>query len=779
MQQTDTRISGEAKSASATPALGTRFRPVLFVTLFSLLLPFLLNHVSAYAQEFTYESGPLDDLTSWTGDPQSFEEDGQTFIITGIAIGDTVSVENTWTLGGEGTVLEIDTEEVIVFESGSEVIFDGITISFTENSGGDLAARGDLSLSGGITWQYGDKADVWSFDNRADGDQTISADGESRLLVYNFRSDKRNGSLDLMFDDDEPATSETPAILQTLNNFRTDYDSNALFSDNGNRIIVGDDIRMLGRAGSYTLSGTLEHRVHDGNSDYEAVAAELHHLSIHVREDGNPRFRNVINYSKSVIINGDLAIDMDSDGDFEFNDVEIEIAGDFHLSHHRPAGTSEEDDAEVDMDEAVISIGGDFIVHVTKEVADDDENIDMDDAVVTVGGDFYVNATEYGEFDLDDSSVSVTDGYARFEATDGGIIDLDNGSLTVNSDILFVLDETSELDLDDAIVAITGSISIDAELATVITSDELTVRYFGDGDQTISSLEGRHYHTLEIEKSNGTISIPENIIVSDLFLATLDEDALLADEGNDIRIGNWFTVSGHNDRYDLQGTVTMSEIPPPVDESIDRAGNPGSNNRESTGRQKTVQNTTGNDEGEITLTYQQTTPRAVQFDLFILPEPDTDPGEITQQFTLAEINETNRSSVSFSEESPVFMLRQHPDGYGGQVILSELSWLLPGDPRTTDSEPEPDRPETFRLEQNYPNPFNPATNISFSIPEAANVTMEVFNIQGQRVATLVDGNREPGIHEVSFDASSLSSGMYIYRIQAGEFVDVRKMMLVR
>jgi hypothetical protein len=90
-----------------------------------------------------------------------------------------------------------------------------------------------------------------------------------------------------------------------------------------------------------------------------------------------------------------------------------------------------------------------------------------------------------------------------------------------------------------------------------------------------------------------------------------------------------------------------------------------------------------------------------------------------------------------------------------------------------------DNPFEFRLAQNYPNPFNPTTNISFSIPFASDVTLEVFNMQGQRVATLVNGMTNAGAHTVPFNAESLSSGIYMYRLTAGNFSQTNKMMLVK
>lgn len=88
-------------------------------------------------------------------------------------------------------------------------------------------------------------------------------------------------------------------------------------------------------------------------------------------------------------------------------------------------------------------------------------------------------------------------------------------------------------------------------------------------------------------------------------------------------------------------------------------------------------------------------------------------------------------------------------------------------------------PEVYTLGQNYPNPFNPTTNINFSIPESGLVTLKVYNILGQQVVELVNDFKSAGTYEVNFDASDLTSGMYVYTIKAGNFTATKKMMLLK
>tara|TARA_R110000868_G_scaffold306734_4_gene568153 strand:- start:19369 stop:24273 length:4905 start_codon:yes stop_codon:yes gene_type:complete len=88
-------------------------------------------------------------------------------------------------------------------------------------------------------------------------------------------------------------------------------------------------------------------------------------------------------------------------------------------------------------------------------------------------------------------------------------------------------------------------------------------------------------------------------------------------------------------------------------------------------------------------------------------------------------------------------------------------------------------PLTFALEQNYPNPFNPSTTIKYALPTASSVLLEVFNITGQKVATLVQTNQSAGYYSVQFDGSGISSGVYLYRLKANNFVRINKLTLIK
>ena len=114
----------------------------------------------------------------------------------------------------------------------------------------------------------------------------------------------------------------------------------------------------------------------------------------------------------------------------------------------------------------------------------------------------------------------------------------------------------------------------------------------------------------------------------------------------------------------------------------------------------------------------------------------------------------------------------------GQTVPAE--WIDPSTPdiayRHTDEETLPD---DFALYQNYPNPFNPFTDISFSLSNACDVKLEIFNITGRKVATILEKALGAGIHTVTWDATDQASGVYLYKITAGDFVETKKMVLLK
>lgn len=88
-------------------------------------------------------------------------------------------------------------------------------------------------------------------------------------------------------------------------------------------------------------------------------------------------------------------------------------------------------------------------------------------------------------------------------------------------------------------------------------------------------------------------------------------------------------------------------------------------------------------------------------------------------------------------------------------------------------------PAKYELEQNYPNPFNPATTIKYSIAKQSNVTLKVYDMLGSEIATLVNEEKPAGVYEINFNASNLASGIYFYKIQAGSFIETKKMLMLK
>jgi hypothetical protein len=136
------------------------------------------------------------------------------------------------------------------------------------------------------------------------------------------------------------------------------------------------------------------------------------------------------------------------------------------------------------------------------------------------------------------------------------------------------------------------------------------------------------------------------------------------------------------------------------------------------------------------------------------------------QLTLFKVRVYILDYSNMLSHSDAQALIQHAD-----VIISELNLgfaVLP---------PETNVPEEFKLNQNYPNPFNPATTIEYTIPKSSNVSLKIYDISGREVASLVDKYQDAGTFIVNWNASNFSSGIYIYRLTAGNYTDTKKMIL--
>ncbi|MCF8243302.1 MAG: T9SS type A sorting domain-containing protein [Melioribacteraceae bacterium] len=92
---------------------------------------------------------------------------------------------------------------------------------------------------------------------------------------------------------------------------------------------------------------------------------------------------------------------------------------------------------------------------------------------------------------------------------------------------------------------------------------------------------------------------------------------------------------------------------------------------------------------------------------------------------------------------------------------------------------EEDIPLVYKLKQNYPNPFNPSTTIKYELPDEGHVVIKLYDVLGREIQTLVNESKSPGRYEIKFDGSKLSSGVYIYRIEAGQFTSIKKLMLMK
>ncbi len=119
------------------------------------------------------------------------------------------------------------------------------------------------------------------------------------------------------------------------------------------------------------------------------------------------------------------------------------------------------------------------------------------------------------------------------------------------------------------------------------------------------------------------------------------------------------------------------------------------------------------------------------------------------------------------------------DSIGNPTMYYQNPDLILERPEVSIAQENPKIPSEYALNQNYPNPFNPRTTIQYTLPRREQVSLDVYNIRGRKLETLVNDVQDPGKHKIPFDASKYSSGIYLYRLQAGNHTETKKMVLVK
>jgi aminopeptidase N len=166
---------------------------------------------------------------------------------------------------------------------------------------------------------------------------------------------------------------------------------------------------------------------------------------------------------------------------------------------------------------------------------------------------------------------------------------------------------------------------------------------------------------------------------------------------------------------------------------------------------------------ELRIAIRQTQPEPP----FILP--------MDIQVYSASKKEVFSRTIQSRDSTFVFLLSEEPTS----VFLDEDEWILKESLNLTDIAERSKLGLSFRLEQNYPNPFNPTTTIRYELPASAFTTLQIFDVLGREVQTLVRARQEAGRYTINFDARHLPSGIYFYRLQSGKFSETKKMTLLK
>lgn len=159
----------------------------------------------------------------------------------------------------------------------------------------------------------------------------------------------------------------------------------------------------------------------------------------------------------------------------------------------------------------------------------------------------------------------------------------------------------------------------------------------------------------------------------------------------------------------------------------------------------------------------------------------TGDNEIIFQYALVNSAYSSSVGICSPDQSDGIQYLFNGDYADGAATLSDTCAIkfTTGSLYQTDIEPGRGLPESFSLSQNYPNPFNASTVIYFSIPRAEHVKLEVYNIMGQKIATLIDGRQDAGSHRIAWGAENMSSGVYFYRLETGDLTETKRMLLLK
>jgi hypothetical protein len=148
----------------------------------------------------------------------------------------------------------------------------------------------------------------------------------------------------------------------------------------------------------------------------------------------------------------------------------------------------------------------------------------------------------------------------------------------------------------------------------------------------------------------------------------------------------------------------------------------------------------------------------------------------------ATINQNRRALISlagYSTGQHVVELTEPPGCFEPVTVTCPDGLEKSEDDWEAESSSGHETPATTRLHDNYPNPFNPTTIVKYDLTLDSYVTLKLYDVLGREVRTLVDGFRQTGYHQATLDATGLASGIYFYRLAAGEFTDVKRMLLTK